>query len=106
MWFFILAELSVFALLILAFAVAQVLKPEVFATGGAQLDTSTGLAMTLSLLTAGWLAAWGIKCAWGSRAVLLCGALLVALVWRSNSANAHLAGRTVGTAPSSPCTGF
>ncbi len=57
MWFFILAELSVFALLILAFALARMLRPEVFAAGRAQLDTSTGLAMTLSLLTAGLLAA-------------------------------------------------
>ncbi|KAA0952621.1 cytochrome c oxidase subunit 3 family protein [Pseudomonas sp. ANT_H14] len=57
MWFFILAELSVFAILILAFAVTQVLRPEVFAEGRGQLDTSTGLAMTLSLLTAGLLAA-------------------------------------------------
>ncbi|WP_339532672.1 cytochrome c oxidase subunit 3 family protein [Pseudomonas mucidolens] len=57
MWFFILAELSVFAILILAFAVTQVLRPEVFAEGRGQLDTSTGLAMTLSLLTTGWLAA-------------------------------------------------
>ena len=57
MWFFILAELSVFALLILAFAAAQMLQPQAFAEGRAQLDTSTGLAMTLSLLTAGLLAA-------------------------------------------------
>ena len=61
MWFFILAELSVFAILILAFAVTQVLKPEVFADGRAQLDTSTGLAMTLSLLTTGLFAALAVQ---------------------------------------------
>ena len=33
MWFFILAELSVFALLILAFTVAQALHPQVFSEG-------------------------------------------------------------------------
>lgn len=57
MWLFILAELSVFALLILAFAVTQVLKPQLFADSRQLLDTSTGLAMTLSLLSAGLLAA-------------------------------------------------
>ena len=102
MWFFILAELSVFALLILAFAVAQVLKPEVFATGRAQLDTSTGLAMTLSLLTAGWLAAWAVhqvRLGFSRRgAALLCGALLVALVYVAIklAEYAHLAGAGLG----------
>lgn len=57
MWLFILAELSVFALLILAFAVTQALKPQLFAASRQLLDTSTGLAMTLSLLSAGLLAA-------------------------------------------------
>ena len=85
MWFFILAELSVFAILILAFAVTQVLKPELFAEGRAQLDTSTGLAMTLSLLTAGLLAALAVQQVRLRRprrgACLLMGALLVALVY-------------------------
>ncbi len=85
MWFFILAELSVFAILILAFAVTQVLKPELFAAGRAQLDTSTGLAMTLSLLTAGLLAALAVqqvRLGHSRRgACLLMGALLVALVY-------------------------
>lgn len=57
MWFFILAELSVFALLILTFAVAQALQPQLFSEGRQLLDRSTGLAMTLSLLTAGLFAA-------------------------------------------------
>ncbi|MEJ1228734.1 MULTISPECIES: cytochrome c oxidase subunit 3 family protein [unclassified Pseudomonas] len=57
MWFFILAELSVFALLILAFTVAQALHPQMFSEGRQLLDRSTGLAMTLSLLTAGLFAA-------------------------------------------------
>ena len=85
MWFFILAELSVFAILILAFAVTQVLKPEVFAEGRAQLDTSTGLAMTLSLLTAGLLAALALQQVrlqrWRRGAGLFVAALLVALVY-------------------------
>ena len=57
MWFFILAELSVFAILILTFAVTQVLKPQMFSESRLLLNTSTGLAMTLSLITAGLFAA-------------------------------------------------
>lgn len=57
MWFFILAELTVFALLIIAFAVTQALQPALFHASRAALDTSIGLALTLSLLTAGFLAA-------------------------------------------------
>ncbi|WP_338476934.1 cytochrome c oxidase subunit 3 family protein [Pseudomonas khavaziana] len=57
MWFFILAELSVFAILILAFTVTQALKPQMFSDSRLLLATSTGLAMTLSLVTAGLFAA-------------------------------------------------
>ena len=57
MWLFILAELTVFALLILTFAVAQALQPQLFHDGRQLLDSSTGLALTLSLLTSGLLAA-------------------------------------------------
>ncbi|WP_191486954.1 cytochrome c oxidase subunit 3 [Pseudomonas sp. FEN] len=82
MWFFILAELSVFAILILVFAVTQVLKPQLFAAGRQLLDTSTGLAMTLSLLTAGLFAALAQERVRHSRprqaALLLLAALLVA----------------------------
>src|SRR5690606_39727005 len=53
MWFFILVELSVFAIFILAFAVTQWLSPELFAQSRAELDSSMGLALTLSLLTSG-----------------------------------------------------
>lgn len=102
MWFFILAELTVFAILILAFAVTQVLKPEVFAQGRAQLDTSTGLAMTLSLLTAGLLAALAVQQVRLGRSrqgcALLLGAVLVALVyvWIKVAEYAHLAGSGLG----------
>jgi nitric oxide reductase NorE protein len=102
MWFFILAELSVFAILILAFAVTQRLRPEVFAEGRAQLDTSTGLAMTLSLLTAGLLAALAQQQALADRsrraAGLLVLGLLVALVyvWIKLSEYGHLAAAGLG----------
>lgn len=61
MWLFILVELSVFALLILAFAVTAQLKPQLFASSRALLDTSTGLAMTLSLLGTGLVAALALE---------------------------------------------
>ena len=82
MWFFILAELSVFALLILAFTGAQALYPQTFSDGRQLLDRSTGLAMTLSLLTAGLFAALAQEQVRQDRprraALLLCGALLLA----------------------------
>ncbi len=61
MWFFILAELTVFAILILAFAVTQVLNPELFSQSRAALDSSMGLALTLSLLTSGLFAALAVE---------------------------------------------
>jgi nitric oxide reductase NorE protein len=85
MWFFILAELTVFALLIIAFAVTQALQPALFHASRAALDTSIGLALTLSLLTAGFLAALGQeqlrrgqprRAAW-----LLLAALLTAVIY-------------------------
>ncbi|VVO39358.1 cytochrome c oxidase subunit 3 [Pseudomonas fluorescens] len=85
MWFFILAELSVFAILILAFAVTQVLKPQMFSESRQLLNSSTGLAMTLSLLTAGLFAALAQEQVRQSRARhgawLLLAALLAASVY-------------------------
>ncbi|MHC8286795.1 cytochrome c oxidase subunit 3 [Pseudomonas sp. XS1P51] len=85
MWFFILAELSVFAILILAFAVTQAIKPQLFVESRLLLNTSTGLAMTLSLLTAGLFAALAQEQVRRSRprygAVYLLAALLAASVY-------------------------
>ena len=85
MWFFILAELSVFAILILAFAVTQALKPQLFSESRLLLHTSTGLAMTLSLLTGGLFAALAQEQVRRSRprcgAVYLLAALLAASVY-------------------------
>lgn len=61
MWFFILAELTVFGILIPAFVVTERLHPELFHASRALLDTSTGLVLTLSLLTAGLLAALAVE---------------------------------------------
>ncbi|MEX6503671.1 cytochrome c oxidase subunit 3 [Pseudomonas zhanjiangensis] len=61
MWWFILAELSLFAILILVFAGAQAMSAETFAASRRLLDNSTGLALTLSLLTAGLCAALALE---------------------------------------------
>ena len=102
MWFFILAELSVFALLMLAFAVAQALYPQIFSEGRQLLDRSTGLAMTLSLLTAGLFAALALEQVRRDRprrsALLLCVALLFAsgYVGIKLSEYAHLSASGLG----------
>ena len=80
MWFFILAELTVFALLILAFAVTQALQPALFRAGRQALDSSMGLALTLSLLTAGLFAALAVEQVQARRPRHAAGWLLAALV--------------------------
>jgi len=60
MWFFILAELAVFGLLIIAFAISEALDPQLFHHSRTLLDTTTGLTLTLSLLTSGFLAAMAV----------------------------------------------
>jgi len=85
MWFFILAELTVFAILILAFAVAQWLSPDLFRESRAALDSSIGLALTLSLLTSGLFAALSVEQVRNDQsrraAVLLAAALISACIY-------------------------
>ena len=102
MWFFILAELTVFALLILTFAVAQALQPQLFHDGRQLLDSSTGLALTLSLLTSGLFAALAQEQVRQARARrgawLLLAALLSASVYvlLKLGEYSHLAGAGLG----------
>lgn len=102
MWFFILAELSLFAILIIAFGVTQVLRYEQFSASRQLLDTSTGLALTLSLLTSGLFAALALQQVRQARqrrgALSLLAALLSAsvYVWLKLSEYAHLAGQGLG----------
>ena len=99
MWLFILAELSVFAILILVFAVAQRLDAEGFRAGRAALDLSLGLALTLSLLTAGFLAAAAVELVRRGHqrraGLLLLAALALGLlhVWLKAGEYLHLAQR-------------
>lgn len=79
MWIFILAELAAFTLFILAFSITQWLNPQLFAEGRAQLDSSTGFAMTAGLLTSGFLAALAIERVRKNRARQGAGLLLAAI---------------------------
>ncbi|WCR42787.1 cytochrome c oxidase subunit 3 [Stutzerimonas stutzeri] len=102
MWFFILAELTVFAILILAFAVTQMFNPQLFGESRAALDSSIGLALTLSLLTSGLLAALAVEqvrqARQGRAALLLLAALASACVYVVLKLNeyGHLAGLGLG----------
>lgn len=102
MWFFILAELTVFAILILAFAVTQMFNPPLFGESRAALDSSIGLALTLSLLTSGLLAALAVEqvrqARQGRAALLLLAALASACVYVVLKLNeyGHLAGLGLG----------
>ncbi len=51
MWFFILAELTVFALFFIGFAVTEQLNSEMFILGKAKLHALAGLVNTLALIT-------------------------------------------------------
>ena len=95
MWFFILAEITVFSILILAFAITQRLQPALFAAGRQALDASMGLALTLSLLTAGLLLALAVsrvRQGRGGAAPLLLAALFSACgyVWLKLGEYRHL----------------
>ena len=97
MWIFILAELAAFSLFILAFSFTQWLKPELFIEGRAQLDSSTGWAMTAGLLTSGFLAALAVDRVRKDHArqagVLLVGAIISGMLYvvLKVSEYAHLA---------------
>ena len=57
MWFFILAELTVFAILFIGFAVSEQLYTEMFLQGKAKLHRISGLINTLTLITSSYFVA-------------------------------------------------
>ncbi|MEW6990030.1 cytochrome c oxidase subunit 3 family protein [Colwelliaceae bacterium 6441] len=57
MWFFILAELTVFAIFFISFAVTEQIHPEMFKQGKAQLHPIAGLINTLALITSSFFVA-------------------------------------------------
>lgn len=61
MWFFILAELTVFAILFIAFAVTGKLQPQMFSDGKATLHPIAGVINTLALITASYFVALAVS---------------------------------------------
>jgi len=61
MWFFILAELTVFAILFIGFAVAEQLNPTMFIEGKAKLHQISGLINTLTLITSSFFVALALN---------------------------------------------
>ena len=61
MWFFILAELSVFGVFFISFAVTEQLHSELFREGKSQLHTLSGLINTLALITSSLFVALSVQ---------------------------------------------
>jgi len=61
MWFFILAELTVFALFFIGFAVAENMNEAMFAQGKAQLHKLAGLINTIALITSSFFVAMSLQ---------------------------------------------
>ncbi|UZK03936.1 cytochrome c oxidase subunit 3 [Venatoribacter cucullus] len=61
LWFFLCAELGVFGLLIIGFALLRLFQPEMVASGLQQLHLHAGIINTMALLTGSWLAAVGVQ---------------------------------------------
>ena len=57
MWFFILAELTVFAIFFIGFSVSEQLNEEMFRLGKAQLHQTAGLINTIALITSSFFVA-------------------------------------------------
>jgi nitric oxide reductase NorE protein len=57
MWFFILAELTVFAILFIGFAIAEQQNTEMFSLGKTKLHQISGLINTLALITSSYFVA-------------------------------------------------
>lgn len=60
LWFFLMAELAVFGILLLGFAGVRYSQPEMFLNGLEQMHVSSGLINTLALLTGSYFAALGV----------------------------------------------
>jgi nitric oxide reductase NorE protein len=61
MWFFILAELTVFAIFFIGFAIAEQLNGEMFAVSKAKLHPVAGLINTLALITSSLFVALSVR---------------------------------------------
>jgi len=61
MWFFILAELTVFAIFFIGFAVAEQLNADMFVSSKAKLHPIAGLINTISLITSSLFVALSVR---------------------------------------------
>ncbi|OUS32245.1 cytochrome-c oxidase [Thalassotalea sp. 42_200_T64] len=61
MWFFILMELTVFAIFFIGFAITQRLQPEMFIDGRATLSADVGLFCTLALIISSYFVARSVE---------------------------------------------
>lgn len=61
MWFFILAELTVFALFFIGFAISEQQNLTMFAEGKAELHQSSGLINTIALITSSFFVALALN---------------------------------------------
>jgi nitric oxide reductase NorE protein len=61
MWFFILAELTVFAFFFIGFAISEQLNPDMFAEGKSQLHQQSGLINTVALITSSFFVALALN---------------------------------------------
>jgi len=61
MWFFILAELTVFAIFFIGFAVSEQLNTDIFTLGKAQLHQTSGLINTIALITSSFFVALALS---------------------------------------------
>ncbi|PKG81885.1 cytochrome-c oxidase [Colwellia sp. 75C3] len=61
MWFFILAELTVFAIFFIGFAVNEQLNEVMFSQGKAQLHQTSGLINTIALITSSYFVALALS---------------------------------------------
>ncbi len=87
MWFFILAELTVFAIFFIGFAISEQQNLEMFSQGKAQLHQLSGLINTIALITSSYFVSLSLaaihKQAANKAALLLLGAKGFALIYIS-----------------------
>ncbi len=85
MWFFILAELTVFAIFFIGFAVTEQLNPEMFSEGKKQLHPISGLINTIALITSSFFVALSLHAMHKSEgkkaAILIVIAQLIAVIY-------------------------
>ena len=80
MWFFILAELSVFAIFFIGFAVAEHLHADMFAQSKAQVHPIAGLINTLALITSSFAVALSLQAMHQNNAKLAVRRIIYALL--------------------------